>query len=183
MKIYTKGGDQGLTSLVGGERVSKSDIRVDAYGDVDELISTLALLGDLLSENAQIKELGKDINRINGSLMWVAAILASAGCQSDKIIPVKQEEIDYLESEIDRMQAELKPITKFTLPGGNKCVSMCNLCRTVCRRAERKTVMVASEHSIFPTSVTYLNRLSDYLYTLGRTLSERLNVREIYWEP
>lgn len=137
MRIYTKTGDTGKTSLIGGERVNKYDVRVEAYGNVDELMSFVALLGDNLRTDVSLADIVEDTLRINSQLMTVASLLAVGAGGEGKIQPLKPEAVEYLESRIDAMQAEVPPITKFTIPGGDARVSMCHVCRTVCRRAER----------------------------------------------
>ena len=161
MKLYTKTGDCGKTTLIGGERVSKCDVRVEAYGTVDELSANVALLSDMLREKEGTEEYVADLVRVGSHLMTVAA----------------------LEHRIDELSACVKPITKFTIPGGNRIVSMCHVCRTVCRRAERAALRANEEHCVSCQALIYLNRLSDYLYILGRALNELFEVEEILWIP
>ena len=167
MKVYTKTGDQGTTSLVGGERVSKTDLRVEAYGTVDELTAFTALLTDLIRSEAGVETYVQDLHRIESKL--VKGIEPSA--------------IEFLEHRIDAMQAIVPQITKFTIPGGNKAVSMCHVCRTVCRRAERAALRASEIQPVAPETLAYLNRLSDYFYLLGRALTEHLHVKEELWIP
>ncbi len=182
MKLYTKGGDKGATSLVGGERVAKDDIRVEAYGTVDELSAFVALLGDkLVDGEGTFSEYIADIHKINSTLMTIEAHLASDGSITDKLPAVTDEAVQYIESRIDELQSQLPPLDKFTIPGGEERVSLCHVCRTVCRRAERRSITAAREFDITPNAVIYLNRLSDYLYALGRVVSVRLGVEEILW--
>lgn len=183
MSIYTKGGDHGTTSLIGDVRVSKGDQRVEAYGTVDELSASIGYLTDLMCEEPKLSKYIKELNCINTNLMWVEAVLASFGNESAKVHEVSISEIESLEFSIDEMQKVLKPLTTFTIPGGNKIYSYCNVCRTICRRAERETVRINGIVSQRPTTVQYLNRLSDYLYVLGRSIAFRLNVNEICWQP
>ncbi len=137
MKVYTKTGDKGMTSLIGGERVFKTDERVEAYGTVDELAAFTALLADNMRGDAALASSVGDLNRILSRLMSVEALLATGQSGSDKVAPLDPETVAWLEGRIDAMQEVLKPIDKFTIPGGNAVVSMCHVCRTVCRRAER----------------------------------------------
>ena len=137
MKVYTKKGDKGLTSLVGGERVFKTDERVEAYGTVDELAAFAALLGDNMRAEVALSPYVDDLNRILSRLMTVEALLACGKTGCGKVAPLAPEAVTWLEGRIDAMQDALKPIDKFTIPGGNAVVSMCHVCRTVCRRAER----------------------------------------------
>ena len=183
MKIYTKTGDKGTTSLIGGERVPKHDLRVEAYGSVDELMSFIALLADELVDDERTENLVLELRAIESKLMTVAALLAVGEGGEGKVAPITDEHIAELERAIDGYQAELKPITKFTIPGGHRATSLCHVCRTVCRRAERAALRAADKHDVESGAMRYLNRLSDYLYTLGRVLTERLKVEEVLWIP
>lgn len=182
MKVYTKKGDKGLTSLVGGERVFKTDERVEAYGTVDELAAFAALLGDNMRAEVALSPYVDDLNRILSRLMTVEALLACGKTGCGKVAPLAPEAVTWLEGRIDAMQDALKPIDKFTIPGGNAVVSMCHVCRTVadvraCRaRAMKNTAPDA-------TVLMWLNRLSDYFYLLGRTLTEHYGVEETLWIP
>ena len=184
MKLYTKGGDKGKTSLIGGQRVSKTDIRVEAYGTVDELTAHIALFADRLCiKCCEIAELIiPDIKRINSALMTVEALLAVGQGGEDKVAPLPEEVIAWIESRIDALQAELKPITCFTIPGGCEMTSMCHICRTVCRRAERRAIEVEQNYGVDKNSLLLLNRLSDYFYALGRVLCDKLGEQEYLWE-
>ena len=183
MKIYTKTGDGGTTALIGGERVAKYDLRVEAYGSVDELTAFIALLADMLVDDERTELLVPQLQTIECRLMTVAALLAVGEGGEGKVAPLTEEHITELEELIDGFQAELKPITKFTIPGGHRACSLCHVCRTVCRRAERAALRASVEHPVESGATRYLNRLSDYLYTLGRVLTERLKVEEILWIP
>ena len=194
MKIYTKTGDKGTTSLIGGERVSKTDLRVEAYGTVDELTAFLALLADTLCHDERctaVSSIGSVLNerivdelhRIESQLMSVAALLAIGKGGEGKVAPIAEERVVELEEAIDRMQAEIPAITKFTIPGGHRAVSLSHICRTICRRAERAALRAAEITDVDESVFRYLNRLSDYLYNLGRLLTERLRVEEILWIP
>ena len=183
MKIYTKTGDNGTTSLIGGERVKKYDLRVEAYGTVDELTAFIALLSDELSEDERTENIIDELATIESQLMSVAAILAVGKGGEGKVAPIANERITMLEEAIDRMQAELPAITKFTIPGGHRALSLCHVCRTICRRAERAALRVADITEVDTSATIYLNRLSDYLYTLGRVVTERLKVEEKLWIP
>lgn len=183
MKIYTKSGDDGTTSLIGGERVPKYDLRVEAYGSVDELMAFTALLGDMMRGEVKLAGYVESIDRINSTLMSVASLLAVGEGGSDKVAPLDTSKISGLEAEIDRMQALVQPITKFTIPGGCRVVSQCHVCRTVCRRAERAVLRAAAEHSVDCGVQAYMNRLSDWFYLLGRVLTEHFEVCERLWIP
>ncbi len=184
MKVYTKGGDEGTTSLIGGVRVAKIDSRVEAYGTVDELTAFIALLGDKLCQNRDMcgRYIG-DLNKINSMLMTVESHLASDETTAKKLPEISDEAIEYLENRIDEMQEGLKPLDKFTIPGGDVRLSLCHVCRTVCRRAERRAIAAKYEYPITPNVLVYLNRLSDYLYVLGRVLTAEFNIEEILWVP
>lgn len=182
MKIYTKGGDRGNTSLIGGERVPKYDSRVEAYGTVDELSAHIAMLRDMLTSHG-VTEFDADLINILRTLMSVEALMAIGKDARDKIKDTTAPAITALETRIDKISALLPPIEKFTIPGGHTIVSQAHICRTVCRRAERRADLAATEHELSPNALMYLNRLSDYLYVLGRRLTCILNVRETLWEP
>lgn len=184
MKIYTKTGDHGSTSLVGGQRTGKDDPRVEAYGTVDELTAVIAYLRDSMDESdGETATLRGELRRIINTLMSVETLLATGENSPHKIDDIPQGEIDWLESRIDVMGSRLEPLTRFTIPGGHPLVSLAHVCRTVCRRAEREAVRASREHSIPDSVFAYLNRLSDYLYQLGRTLSAVLGAEELVWEP
>lgn len=181
-KIYTKTGDLGKTSLIGGTKVPKSHLRIETYGTVDELNSTIGLLGDHLGD-----EHSKVILReIQDRLFTIGSSLA---CDPDKeplmkIPDLKDDDINLLEREIDAMQDVLPVMKFFILPGGNVTVSTAHIARCVCRRAERLCVNM-QEHELFvePKVIKYLNRLSDYLFVLARYSGHLLGVQEIPWKP
>ena len=181
-KIYTKTGDLGKTSLIGGTKVPKSHLRIETYGTVDELNSTIGLLGDHLDDAH-----GKIILReIQDRLFTIGSSLA---CDPDKeplmkIPDLKDEDITLLEREIDAMQDVLPVMKSFILPCGHVAVSTAHVVRCVCRRAERLCVNM-QEHELFvePLVIKYLNRLSDYLFVLARYTGHLLNVPEIVWKP
>jgi cob(I)alamin adenosyltransferase len=182
IKIYTKTGDLGKTSLIGGTKVPKSHIRIDAYGTVDELNSYIGLLSDNFRHeptNAALKEIQDRLFTIGSSL----------ACDADKepllkIPDLKEEDVKWLEQEIDAMDSVLLPMKSFILPGGHVSISTAHIVRCVCRRAERKCVNMI-EHELFvdPLVLKYLNRLSDYLFILARFIAHQLNVDEIAWKP
>jgi cob(I)alamin adenosyltransferase len=179
MKIYTRTGDDGNTSLAGGHRIPKFHPRIEAYGTVDELISWIGLLRDF-TENDSRRDI---LIYIQDQLMRCAATLATEGdenSKTEKYLPDKSC-ISVIEREIDRMEAKLPRIKKFILPGGNILVSYCNIARCVCRRAER-TVLRLDHREKIPSIVhILLNRLSDYLFVLSRLLSLELDNKEIIW--
>ncbi|MFH2142665.1 MAG: cob(I)yrinic acid a,c-diamide adenosyltransferase [Bacteroidota bacterium] len=179
-KIYTKQGDKGQTSLIGGTRVPKYHDRIEAYGTVDELISYIGLIRDQKIDN----HLKKILITIQYKLMVCASILAS-DCDNCKVkIPkIPDKDIKLLENEIDEMEKKLPKLTSFILPGGHTIVSFCHIARNVCRRAERKTILVSEKFSVCDNVIKYLNRLSDYLFVLSRRLSADLHCEEIKWTP
>lgn len=183
MKVYTKTGDKGTTSLIGGQRVEKTDLRVEAYGTVDELTAFAALLSDKMREDSAPEEYVGQMQRIISQLMTVAALLAVDDSSRDKVKPVADEQMACLEECIDRMQAQIAPVTKFTIPGGCSVVSLCHVCRTVCRRAERAAIRADRTYGVDASALRYLNRLSDYFYVLGRRLTEFFEVEEVLWIP
>jgi cob(I)alamin adenosyltransferase len=177
MKIYTCTGDDGTTSLPGGKRVKKHDIRIEALGSVDELIAWIGLLRDY-KENLKRKDI---LMYIQDQLMRCSAALSSAdGSISAEFLP-SEESISRLEHEIDLMQDKLKPLQNFILPGGHILVSCCHIARTVCRRAER-TIMQLNEKDPVPgITIKFMNRLSDFLFVLARMIGKELEAQEIKW--
>ena len=183
MKLYTKGGDKGRTSLIGGERVRKTDVRVEAYGTADELQANIAYLADKMSHEEVLLPYVEDCRKICSLLMTTCSLLALGdGCKG-KIQSHSEEDIAWLEGRIDALQEVLKPVEYFTIPGGCELSSFCHICRTVCRRAERRAIEAAENYEMDGSLLILLNRLSDYLYALCRTITERLNAEEILWRP
>lgn len=181
MKIYTRTGDKGQTSLLGGTRVPKDHARIEAYGTIDELNSHLGMLRDLL--NGQQQEL---ILGIQQKLFSIGSRLASANEQEAdkfKVPHVAEEDITALEHAMDTMDRELPEMRNFILPGGHVAVSQAHICRTVCRRAERLVVHIAAQEQLPEVIVRYLNRLSDLLFVLARWAGHTLHAREIPWKP
>ena len=172
-----------MTSLIGGERVFKCDERVEAYGSVDALSAFVALLADRLRPDAALASHVEELNRILSRLMTVEALLATGEGGRDKMAPLAPECVAWLEACIDTMQAALPPIDKFTIPGGHEAVSLCHVCRTVCRRAERAALRADQRYGVDATALVWLNRLSDYFYLLGRTLTAHYRVEETLWIP
>ena len=180
MKVYTKTGDQGETSLFGGSRVSKGHLRIHAYGTVDELNSYIGLLSDLLPDESRKSEL----LRIQDRLFRLGALLATENEASKKRLPsITLEDIGFLEASIDRIEESLDPIKTFVLPGGHPTVSYCHISRCVCRRAERICVELSETNKVEEVVIQYLNRLSDYLFVFSRHLTKILNVKETPWVP
>lgn len=183
MKVYTKTGDSGTTSLVGGSRVAKYHPRIDAYGTVDELMAHTAYLRDEMDGQVDLLPYRNDLLDILDHLMRCCSLIAAEEDVTKQLPAVNKDHITFLEQRIDDMQSSLKPVDKFTLPGGHPLVSLSHICRTVCRRAERRTVEAAVENAVNENVIMYLNRLSDYFYLLGRKLSDEFNVEELYWLP
>lgn len=179
MKIYTKTGDNGQTSLFGGKRVSKSDMRIDSYGTIDELNAFIGLVRDQEVNKGRVDFLVG----VQDRLFTIGSMLAAEPGNTKIKIPVlSDEDTEILEREIDRMEADLKPLRFFVLPGGHTSVSFCHVARTVCRRAERLSIVLDEQEKIEPRIVRYLNRLSDYLFVLGRTMADELGVAERPWK-
>ena len=183
MKVYTKTGDKGTTSLIGGERVAKCDCRVEAYGTVDELTAFTALLADKLQSDEAYTAEVSFLRRIESQLMTVAALLAVGEGGEDKVGKLQSATIEEMEQAIDSMQEALPQITRFTIPGGDERVSLSHVCRTICRRAERQALRAQESCKVEEQVIMYLNRLSDYFYLLGRTITHRSQVEEILWIP
>jgi len=178
VKIYTKGGDLGETSLLNGTRVSKSHDRVEAYGTMDELNAFIGALRDHL----EIDHYRKVLLRIQENLFTAEALVAADPEKKAEGLPeLDEEEILLLEKEIDIMTSELPVLKNFILPGGDPHVSRCHVARTVCRRAERAVIRLQRDSSVSPVTVRYLNRLSDYLFVLARRLGKEFNAEEITW--
>lgn len=180
MKIYTKTGDEGLTSLIGGTRVPKYDLRIESYGTVDELNSYIGMIRDHDIDASQ-----KDIlKEIQDRLFTIGAALASDPEKSKMKIPdLHLSDITFLENQIDEMNLVLPELKHFILPGGSPVVSFCHVSRCVCRRAERIIVHLKAESFVDEKVVVYLNRLSDYLFVLARKLCFDRNVPENQWFP
>ena len=178
MKIYTRTGDDGTTSLSGGRRIPKHHKRVEAYGSVDELIAWIGLLRD---QRGRIKQ-NEILVYIQDQLMKCAAALASdpENKTSRKYIP-DPGCVDLLENEIDRMEADLPPLRNFILPGGNILVSYCHIARSVCRRAERSVLRLNESEPAPEIVMKFLNRLSDFLFVLSRKIASELDIEEIKW--
>jgi cob(I)alamin adenosyltransferase len=180
MKIYTKTGDKGQTSLFGGKRVYKFEPRVEAYGTVDELNSWIGLVRDQPINDAR-KELLKEIQ---DRLFTIGSLLASDPDKANLKTPdLLETDIELLENEIDKMNEKLPEMKFFILPGGHQSVSHTHIARCVCRRAERLVIKLGQDNEINDLIVVYLNRLSDYLFVLCRMMHHDLNVAEIAWKP
>lgn len=178
-KIYTKTGDKGTTGLFGGKRVPKNDLRIEAYGTVDELNVHVGLVRDALTAEA----LRSELKEIQDRLFTIGAILAT---DPDKPLPtpdLHEHDITALEEAMDRMDEALPALKNFILPGGHLTVSYCHLARVVCRRAERLTVALHEVSPVPALPMRYLNRLSDYFFVLGRYVGQQLGAAEVIWQP
>ncbi len=180
MKVYTKTGDLGETSLLGGSRVSKAELQIESYGTVDELNSYIGLIRDQIWKQPLLEELIE----IQDRLFTIGSHLANDKKKNKIKLPeIHEKDVQRLEIEIDKMDSQLPPMKAFILPGGHTLVSYTHIARCVCRRAERKVVRLSENWEIAPIIIKYLNRLSDYLFTLGRKLSKDLGADEIEWKP
>jgi cob(I)alamin adenosyltransferase len=180
MKIYTRKGDKGKTTLAGGTPVKKTHIRIEAYGTVDELIAHIALMRDML-DNPDLKGY---LLRVQDRLMTCAAILATDCEDCDVKLPeLRDDDIKSLEKSIDHMESALVPLRSFVLPGGNTASSQCHVARTVCRRAERQIIRLSEELFVPDTVIKYMNRLSDYLFVLSRKVLHDADLKDIPWNP
>lgn len=184
MKIYTRSGDRGWTSLFGGQRVSKANLRVEAYGSVDELNAALGFAESFIDD----PEISEQLRQIQSRLFDVGADLATPQLEEldrskTHIQPVQDAWVDELEAAIDRAQGELEPLKGFILPGGRSGAAALHLARTVCRRAERRVVALAQEGSdVNPAIIKGLNRLSDLLFVMARLVNRRVGERETPWK-
>lgn len=180
MKIYTKKGDGGLTGLFGGGRVSKSSVRVDAYGEVDELNSVIGWARVHSADDAMDRLLAS----IQSMLLNLGAELSSTPGREVNLgsLPrVSDEDIELIEKAIDASEAELTPLTAFVVPGGSAGAAALHMARTVCRRAERRVVTLAAAQDVRPEIVRYLNRLSDLFFSLARLANHRVGVSDTMW--
>ncbi len=178
VKIYTKTGDRGTTSLFGGKRVGKDEARIEAYGNVDELNS---LIGTILADNPPV-DISKKLLRIQNELFVLGADLATPLDVKVKIPRIKKPDITRLEKETDTWDKDLPKLQKFILPGGGKVGAKLHLARTVTRRVERTIVSLASQHKINQNAQIYINRLSDWLFTLARYINHRQKVKAVPWQ-
>ena len=178
-KIYTKTGDKGNTSLLGGTRVSKYHVRIEAYGTVDELNASMGMLG----EEQVLQSFLPLIREIQNKLFTLGSILANDPEKSHFEIPgIEEADIKSLEDSIDQLNDQLDPLKNFVLPGGHPANAWAHICRTVCRRAERRVVELAEQTELDPKVVRYLNRLSDWLFMVARFASKQSGAEEIIWK-
>lgn len=186
MKIYTGSGDRGKTSLFSGERIAKGDLRIEAYGDVDELNSVLGALA--AAAPPETPGLGEEVQRVQSDLFHLGAWLATTqgSSSADMLDRLSEEAARRLEADIDRMDTALPPLTGFILPGGHSAAAWAHVARTVCRRAERRVAVLAErENHAEPllAVLVYLNRLSDYLFVLARRINHAAGIEDRFWKP
>ena len=177
MKIYTKAGDSGTTSLLGGKRLGKDDMRIESYGTIDELNSFIGVVISQMNDEEQKSILLNVQNR----LFDIGSVLA---CDPEKPLlnsDIQESDILLLENAMDNMENSLEPLRNFILPGGSTAISFAHVCRTVCRRAERRVISLRRESKVDPVIIKYLNRLSDYFFILSRYMAYKTGVKEILW--
>jgi len=178
MKIYTKKGDDGTTSLIGGTRVDKFHLRIDCYGTVDELNSCLGLVVDWQKSDKSRMQL----KQIQDRLFTIGSSLAADPEKNNMILPdVKEADVSLLETAMDEMNETLPELRNFIIPGGHQAVSAAHIARCVCRRAERLVVHLSKNEKVDPLVIQYLNRLSDYLFVLARQTAMDYGVEEVTW--
>lgn len=178
MKIYTKTGDDGHTGLFGGKRVPKYADRIEAYGTVDELNSYLGLLNDHIEDETIHQFLLEQQHH----LFNLGSVLACDPESNFQMNGIEKSDVFHIEQQIDQMQEQLPKLKNFILPGGHVSISLAHVCRTVCRRAERRVVGLNEKESVDPINLLYLNRLSDYFFVLARYLGMKKNIPETKWE-
>ncbi len=189
MKIYTKTGDRGETSLFGGKRVPKDDLRIEAYGTVDELNSSIGIARSFVADWGQAGEgefelIDGILTKVQDQLFVLGADLATpANVKSTALRRISREDYSYLERSIDELDAQLQELKSFILPGGSKNASFLHHARTVCRRAERRVISLKNRNEASEETVIYLNRLSDLLFVLARYANKASGHKEIHWNP
>ena len=178
-RIYTRTGDKGKTGLIGGTRIAKNDVRLEAYGTIDELNSHIGLLRTYAGQ-----DISDQLIMIQNQLFKIGSYLATDSTVSDFRDSIKFEDvrIEELEKSIDKLEKDLPELTGFILPGGHESVSFCHIARTVCRRSERRVLSLAEQDDIDIWIISYLNRLSDFLFVLARYFSNFFRAEEIQWD-
>jgi cob(I)alamin adenosyltransferase len=182
LKIYTKTGDKGDTGLIDGSRISKSDLRIIAYGEVDEANSHIGLIISTIEKNSIFDDVRKILLNVQQDLFVLGAELANPNTLKDDNMLVKREMISTIEKYIDNFESELAPISYFILPGGSIESSLLHICRTVVRRAETSAVALAKGQRINQEILTYLNRISDLFFVLARVTNKRQKRADIPWK-
>lgn len=179
-KIYTKTGDKGETSLIGGKRVPKYHVQIEAYGTVDELNSYLGLICDLITD----ENMKHVILEIQDRLFTAESLLAEDKETSTRVLPqLSEDDILFLENKIDEMNLKLPELSSFILPGGHPIASHCHIARCICRRAERITIGLSESIEVSELVIKYLNRLSDFLFVLARKITLEMGSKEVLWKP
>lgn len=187
MKVYTGTGDGGKTSLFSGERIAKSDARIDAYGDVDELNAVVGSVAAALPDHPEAKALEQQLTQIQVDLFQMGALLATApdSPSADSLKPLSDEHSRRLEHQIDAMQSKLSTLNAFILPGGHPAAAGAHVARTVCRRVERRVVLLAGADQLIKMGLeemlVYINRLSDYFFVLARYCNHLAGVEDVLW--
>lgn len=177
MKIYTKTGDHGDTTLFGGKKVSKAHLRVEAYGSLDELNAVLGIVQNKPTPDA----VSGLLTQVQSQLFNLGAELASPDKDPNGVTLIGNTEIEALERAIDSMEQSLRPLTTFILPGGSEAASFLHLARTICRRAERRIVELSQQEAIRVDAITYVNRLSDFLFVAARFANHQVSVADVLW--
>ena len=179
-KVYTLTGDSGTTALVGGKRVSKDDVRVEAYGTIDELNANIGLL----AHNTKLGDTGMAgvVHVIMNKLFNIGAYLATESEAGAPVYGLTEGDVEALEHAIDKMDEELPPFRGFVLPGGSRLSALCDICRTVARRAERRIVTLSRRAAVDPVVLKYVNRLSDFFFVLARFNNIQNQIEENYWD-
>lgn len=175
--VYTRTGDKGMTSLVGGSRVAKTDVRLEAYGTVDELNSFIGLLMTYLDGSDRLF-----MQNVQNKLFVVGGYLATDQSKHELVCQITVQDVEEMELAIDEADGGLPPLKAFVLPGGSQGAAVCHVCRTVCRRAERRILALAELHPVAPELIAYINRLSDYLFVLSRKINLQQKNDEIFWD-
>lgn len=178
--VYTKTGDAGTTSLVGGTRVSKTHVRLESYGTIDELNSHLGLLITYLTDENDRRFLLRVQNLLFSIGSHLATDQEKMELKQASILTTKH--VEEVEKEIDRIDGLLPALRAFVIPGGSRGAAVCHICRTVCRRAERRILSLAENHTVSPEVIAYVNRISDYLFVLSRKLNISGEIDEIFWD-
>jgi len=183
MKIYTRTGDDGSTGLFGGDRIQKDHLRIEAYGTVDETNSALGLVRAHIESHPKHAFLDELLHKIQSVLFVLGADLATPNNAKVEVPRIEQSHVDFLEEQIDVLDAQIPQLKHFILPGGSTPASFMHLGRTICRRAERQAVRLSHQDTVNPLSITYLNRLSDFLFVLARWTNHMLELNEETWRP
>jgi cob(I)alamin adenosyltransferase len=183
MKIYTKTGDLGFTSLLGGKRVPKNHPRLMAIGTLDELNAYLGWVGDDLTTFPLLKKIRPSLIEVQNFLFNIGSILAAEDTSMISVSLPNQEDLLKLEKMMDEMDESLPKLMNFILPGGHPMVSKCHVSRAICRRAERELFTLSVEYEIPKEIISYINRLSDFLFVLARFIANQVKVEEIKWKP